>query len=174
MLAGLHRGSHKQRSRVLLAALLLASGAVCADAPPPLSQRLAAAQETIRINPQRGQLELAELAPVVLKAGAPDRAEFLSLSCIASYRLGNHERALALCEQALELARSSGNLHAIATLNFRINSSIAYAKNIFIYWRQLSGLSRVKLLKPILANWSRSSNTLDLAITAHQIDTTPI
>jgi diguanylate cyclase (GGDEF)-like protein len=113
MLAGLHRGSHHRRSFALLAALFLASGPTLADAPPPLSQRLADAQETIRINPQRGQQYLNELAPVARKANAPERAEFLSLSCIAKFRLGQNEIALPLCEQALATARESGDQRAI-------------------------------------------------------------
>jgi diguanylate cyclase (GGDEF)-like protein len=113
MLAGLHRGSHHRRSFALLAALFLASGSTLADAPPPLSQRLADAQETIRINPQRGQQYLNELAPVARKANAPERAEFLSLSCIAKFRLGQNEIALPLCEQALATARESGDQRAI-------------------------------------------------------------
>jgi diguanylate cyclase (GGDEF)-like protein len=113
MLAGLTRGSHHRRSLKLLFALLCASGTVAAY-PGPLSPRLTEVQETIRINPQRGLALLDELAPTASKASAAEHAEFLSLSCIAHYRVGDNEHALPLCEQSLALARESGDQHAIA------------------------------------------------------------
>ena len=114
MLAGLHRGSHHRRSFALLTALFLASGLAFADGQVTLVQRLAAVQETIRINPQRGQADLDGLQSLALEGTAPERAEFLSLSCIAQYRLGHHDRALALCEQALAVARQAKDPRAIA------------------------------------------------------------
>jgi diguanylate cyclase (GGDEF)-like protein len=113
MLAGLHRALHKPRSCALLVALLLTSGAVAAD-PVPLSDRLAEVQELLRVNPQRGQAVLAEIAPVALKASDVERSEFLSLSCIGEYRAGHHELALPLCEQALALAQRTGDQRTIA------------------------------------------------------------
>jgi diguanylate cyclase (GGDEF)-like protein len=113
MLPGLHRAPHNRRSRALLVALLFASGAVAAD-PVPLSARLAEAQDAIRINPQRGLSMLAEMAPAARKAADADRSEFLSLSCIAQYRVGHQELALALCEQSLALARETGAQDVIA------------------------------------------------------------
>jgi diguanylate cyclase (GGDEF)-like protein len=113
MLAGLKRESHHRRSLALLFALLCASGTVAAY-PGPLSPRLAEVQETIRINPQRGLAMLDELAPTASAASAAEHAEFLSLSCIAHYRVGDNEHALPLCEQSLALARESGDQHAIA------------------------------------------------------------
>jgi diguanylate cyclase (GGDEF)-like protein len=113
MLGGLKRGSHHQRSLALLVALLFGSGAVAAD-PSSLSVRLAEAQETIRINPQRGLLVLEELAPMALQADAAQHAEFLSLSCINQYRVGHNQLALPLCEQSLALARQTGDQRAIA------------------------------------------------------------
>ncbi|CAH0140553.1 putative diguanylate cyclase AdrA [Massilia sp. Bi118] len=113
MLAGLKRGSHHRRSIKLLFALLCASGTVAAD-PGLLPQRLTEVQETIRINPQRGLTMLHELAPKEKGAPAAEYAEFLSLSCIAHYRVGDNDRAMPLCEQALALARQSGDQRAIA------------------------------------------------------------
>jgi diguanylate cyclase (GGDEF)-like protein len=156
MLAGLYRGSHHRRSFALLAALFVASGSALADAPPPLSQRLAEAQETIRINPQRGQLELAELAPVVLKASAPERAEFLSLSCIAKYRLGQNELALPLCEQALATARESRDQRAI------IKAMLAKAYALFAVNELAQSHQQVWEAEKLAA----SSQDLDLQIRA--------
>ncbi|MFC5549652.1 diguanylate cyclase [Massilia aerilata] len=57
---------------------------------------------------------LDELAPAASKASGAEHAEFLSLSCIAHYRVGDNEHALPLCEQSLAMARESGDQHAIA------------------------------------------------------------
>jgi diguanylate cyclase (GGDEF)-like protein len=113
MLAGLHRASHYRRSSALLVALSLTYGAVAAD-PAPVKDRLAQAQEAIRINPQHGLTLLAELAPAARAGTQGEHAEFLSLSCIAQYRIGHRELALPLCEQGLAMAQQANDQHAIA------------------------------------------------------------
>jgi diguanylate cyclase (GGDEF)-like protein len=117
-LAGLNRAPQKRRSPALLAALLCASGSFAsgfaAAAPAPLAPRLAEIRELTRINPQRALPMLAELEPAAREAAPGEHAEFLSLSCIAQYRLGHHDLALPLCEQALALARRHKDEHAIA------------------------------------------------------------
>jgi diguanylate cyclase (GGDEF)-like protein len=117
-LAGLNRAPQKRRSPALLAALLCASGSfasgIAAAAPAPLAPRLAEIRELTRINPQRALPMLAELEPAAREAAPGEHAEFLSLSCIAQYRLGHHDLALPLCEQALALARRHKDEHAIA------------------------------------------------------------
>jgi diguanylate cyclase (GGDEF)-like protein len=117
-LAGLNRAPQKRRSPALLAALLCASGSFgsgfASAAPAPLAPRLAEIRELTRINPQRALPMLAELEPAAREAAPAEHAEFLSLSCIAQYRLGHHDLALPLCEQALALARRHKDEHAIA------------------------------------------------------------
>lgn len=120
MLASLNRASQHRSSRVSigapLLALLLASGAAQAapDTPMTLRQRLAEIQEITRINPQRALPLLAKVEPDLPAAAPGDHVYFLSLSCIAQYSLGHHDRALPLCEQALALARQYGDRDAIA------------------------------------------------------------
>jgi diguanylate cyclase (GGDEF)-like protein len=129
ILAGLHRASHYRRSRAVLRApllsLLLAWGTAFAAAPaqapataagvvPPLYKQLAEIQEIVRINPQRALPMLDKLAAELPTATPGEHANFLSLSCIAQYRLGHNERALPLCEQALALGRRHNDEDAIA------------------------------------------------------------
>jgi len=120
MLASLNRASQHRSSRASirapLLALLLACGAAQAapDAPVPLRKRLAEIQEITRVNPQRALPLLAGVESDLPAASSGDHVYFLSMSCIAQYRLGHHERALPLCDQALALARRHGDSDAIA------------------------------------------------------------
>jgi diguanylate cyclase (GGDEF)-like protein len=124
-LAGLHCALQYRSSRAVLRApllsLLLAWGAACAaapasvpDAPAPLRKQLADIQEITRLNPQRALPMLDKLAAGLPAATPGERANFLSLSCIAQYRLGHSELALPLCEQALALGRQHKDQDAIA------------------------------------------------------------
>jgi len=124
-LAGLHCASQYRSSRAVLRApllsLLLAWGsafaaapAATSDASAPLRKQLAEIQEITRVNPQRALPMLDKLAAALPAATPGERANFLSLSCIAQYRLGHNERALPLCEQALALGRQHNDRDAIA------------------------------------------------------------
>jgi diguanylate cyclase (GGDEF)-like protein len=131
MLAGLNRASPYQLRRAkvraglrrhargpLLALLLAWGGGAAAEPAPPvapaLRPQLAEIQELIRIHPQRALPMLSRLAERLPAASAADNVHFLSLSCIAQYRLGHSELALPLCEQALALARSQGDQDDVA------------------------------------------------------------
>ena len=120
MLASLNRASQHRSSRAStrapLLALLLACGAAQAapDAPATVRLRLAEIQEITRINPQLALPLLAKVESDLPAATPGDHVYFLSMSCIAQYRLGHHERALPLCDQALSLARQHGDSDAIA------------------------------------------------------------
>jgi len=94
VLAGIHAGVHAEEAS--------------------LRERLAAIQETTRTNPQRALPMLDKLAPQLDHAASGERADFLSLSCIAHHRLGQHDRALPLCDQALALGRQAGDRDAVA------------------------------------------------------------
>jgi len=103
-----------------LCALLLAWGGSAAAevavpaAPLPLRQQLAEIQELTRIDPQRALPMLSRLTDRLPAAGTGDKVYFLSMSCIAQYRLGHSELALPLCEQALDLARRQGDQDDVA------------------------------------------------------------
>ncbi len=127
ILAGLHCASQYRSSRAVLRApllsLLLAWGTAFAAAPAaapaaaatsPLHKQLAEIQEITRVNPQRALPMLDKLAAELPTATPGERVNFLSLSCIAQYRLGHNERALPLCEEALVLGRRHNDEDAIA------------------------------------------------------------
>jgi len=106
MLAGLYRALQHRRSRALLALLLpVAGGALAADAAP-VRDRYAELVEIIRVTPQHGAPLLAALQAEALRTPA-EHARFLTLSCDLSHRLGKHEEAVRLCEQALQLGRQA-------------------------------------------------------------------
>jgi diguanylate cyclase (GGDEF)-like protein len=110
MLPGLYRALQHRRSRALPALLLLvAGGALAADAAgpaTPVRDRYAEIAETIRVTPQRAVPLLAGLEAAT--HGTPaEHARFLTLSCDLSHRLGKHEEAVRLCEQALQLGRQA-------------------------------------------------------------------
>ncbi len=104
MLAGLYRALQHRRSRALLALLLpVAGGALAADVAP-VRDHFAELAEIIRVTPQRAAPLLAALEVDALRTPA-EHARFLTLSCDLSHRLGKHEEAVRLCEQALQLGR---------------------------------------------------------------------
>jgi len=100
----------------LSALLLFGAGAdaVAGAVPSSLHTQLAEIQEITRLNPQRALPLLSRLAGQLPAATPGEQANFLSLSCIAQYRLGHSELALPLCEQALTLARQHKDQDAIA------------------------------------------------------------
>lgn len=124
MLAGVNHASQYRGRRAFLRApllsLLLACGFASAAVPEPatapsaLRNQLAEIQETTRLDPQRALSMLNQLGGDLPAATPGERANFLSLSCIAQYRLGHGELALPLCEQALALGRQQGDRDAIA------------------------------------------------------------
>jgi diguanylate cyclase (GGDEF)-like protein len=108
MLAGLYRAAQHRRSRALLALLLLVSGStLAADVPEtPVRDRYAELGEIIRVTPQRAVPLLAALDAQARHTPA-EQARLLTLSCDLSHRLGKHEEAVQLCEQALHLGREA-------------------------------------------------------------------
>ena len=107
MSAGFYRASQHRRSRALLALLLLAAGgATAADVAAPTPNRYTEIGEVIRVTPQRAVPLVAALEAEARRSPA-EHARFLTLSCDLSHRLGKHEEAVQLCEQALELGRQA-------------------------------------------------------------------
>jgi hypothetical protein len=106
MSAGFYRASQHRRSRALLALLLLAAGGAMADVAAPTPDRYTEIGEVIRVTPQRAVPLVAALEAEARRSPA-EHARFLTLSCDLSHRLGKHEEAVQLCEQALELGRKA-------------------------------------------------------------------
>jgi len=107
MLPGLHHASQYRRSRTVLALLLLAGGAArAADDIAPARDRYAGIGEVIRVTPRNAVPLLAGLEAEARRTPA-GHARFLTLSCDLSHRLGQHEEAVQLCEQALQLGRQA-------------------------------------------------------------------
>jgi diguanylate cyclase (GGDEF)-like protein len=105
MLTGLHRASQHRGSRAVLALLLLAFGAARAgDDAAPVRDRYVEISEVIRVTPPNAVPLLAGLEAQARRTPA-EHARFLTLSCDLSHRLGKHEEAVQLCEQALQLGR---------------------------------------------------------------------
>jgi len=112
MLPGLQRASHHRRSRVLLAALMLASNLALADVPAPLAERLAAIQDISRFTPLRALPMLSKLEQESRAAPLLEKAAFLDLSCKTHDNLGHHELAGKLCDELIQL----GQQHADNTV----------------------------------------------------------
>ncbi|WP_229412804.1 diguanylate cyclase [Massilia sp. Root335] len=93
-----------RRSRALLALLLPVAGAALAEDVAPVRDHFAELGEIIRVTPRRGAPLLAALEAQAVRTPA-EHARFLILSCDLSHRLGKHEEAVRLCEQALQLGR---------------------------------------------------------------------
>jgi len=90
---------------MVLALLLLAFGAArAADDAAPVRARYAEIGEVIRVTPQNAVPLLAGLEAGARRTPA-EHTRFLTLSCDLSHRLGKHEEAVQLCEQALQLGR---------------------------------------------------------------------
>jgi diguanylate cyclase (GGDEF)-like protein len=108
MLAGHYRAAQHRRSRALLALLLLVSGSTLAAgvSDTPVRDRYAELGEIIRVTPQYAVPVLAGLEPQARRIPA-EHARLLTLSCDLSHRLGKHEEAVQLCEQALQLGRQA-------------------------------------------------------------------
>lgn len=112
MFASLNRALQLRRTRaslapLLLASLLLTSGDLLAEDDPALRDRYADIEELIKVVPQKAHAPLAKLADDVRGAGLSARARVLILSCDLSHRLGKHQEALNMCEQALRLGQQA-------------------------------------------------------------------
>jgi diguanylate cyclase (GGDEF)-like protein len=68
--------------------------------------RYAELVEVIRVTPQRAVPMLAAMETEASRTPA-EHARYLTLSCDLSHRLGKHEEAVQLCEQALRLGREA-------------------------------------------------------------------
>jgi len=113
MLAGLYRASQYRRSRMLLAALLLATGAAHGADPEPVRARFNDLVEVIRITPERAQPLLTALAPQARRTPS-EQGRLLILSCDLTHRLGRHEESVRLCEQAEQIGRTTHDNDLIA------------------------------------------------------------
>ena len=108
-----------RRPATLLAALLLAavlpvSSCAWAQTATPLAARLAEIREINRFVPEKA-LPMLQAIEAQARAGSiDDKAELLVQLCLAHSYLGKYERALAACEELIELGRRENNYVALA------------------------------------------------------------
>jgi diguanylate cyclase (GGDEF)-like protein len=98
---------------MLLAALLLATGAAHGADPEPVRARFNDLVEVIRITPERAQPLLSALAPQARRTPS-EQGRLLILSCDLTHRLGRHEESVRLCEQAEQIGRTTHDNDLIA------------------------------------------------------------
>jgi diguanylate cyclase (GGDEF)-like protein len=85
---------------------VVSGGALAADPATPVRDRYVELAEIIRVTPQQAVPLLAALEAEGRRTPA-EHARLLTLSCDLSHRLGKHEEAVQLCEQALRLGRAA-------------------------------------------------------------------
>jgi diguanylate cyclase (GGDEF)-like protein len=137
-LAGLYRAL-QYRSSMWLSALLLAPCiAPAQDAAPAPLDRITQIEEVIRTTPQRAVPLLDRLDADTRSGPQAERARYLILSCDLRHRLGDHIKAAALCDQALQLARQArdNDVTALALLSkaYALFSLNEMAKSHELIW----------------------------------------
>ncbi len=111
------RLSRLRRSNVLAAAvcLALALGGGMAQAQGSLLEaRLEELRELGRFVPDKALETLLRMEPEARAADLPAKAEFLSQMCQARLKIGQHQQALAVCDELIVLARQQNNDVALA------------------------------------------------------------
>lgn len=101
-----------RRGSVLAASLCLAFGmttgaALAQTAEPPLGARLEELREMGRFVPDKALDTLLRMEPEARAAALPERAEFLYQLSQARLKIGQHQQALALCDELIVLARQN-------------------------------------------------------------------
>jgi len=117
MRPALVRPPRLRRSSLLAAALWLAFGCGAAQAQPaaePLSARLEELRELGRFVPDKALDTLLHMEPEARAAAVLDKAEFLSQVCLARRKIGQHQQALAVCDELIAFARQNNNDIALA------------------------------------------------------------
>ncbi|HEX8479268.1 MAG TPA: diguanylate cyclase [Telluria sp.] len=115
MRTALVRLARLRRSSLLAASLWLAFGSSAAEAKPapePLVTRLEELREFGRFVPDKALDTLLQMEPEARAGAVPEKAEFLSQVCLARLKIGQHQQALAVCDELIVFARQ--NRHDIA------------------------------------------------------------
>jgi len=105
-----------RRSSLLAASLCLAFGVGAAQSQPAglLGVRLEELREVGRFVPDKALDTLLQMEPEARAAAVPEKAEFLSQVCQARLKIGQHQQALAICDELIVFARQNNNDVALA------------------------------------------------------------
>lgn len=90
------------------------AGLTHAEAPAPLQARLEELRELGRFVPDKALDTLLRMEPEARAAAIGEKAEFLAQMCQARLKIGQHQQALALCDELIVLARQNDNDVALA------------------------------------------------------------
>ena len=108
-------------------ASVLAGHATAADdSPAPLGARLEELRELGRFVPDKALAILLRMETEAGTAGVADKAEFLSQMCQARLKIGQHRRALEVCDDLIVFARQNNNDVALAK-GLLMKSYVAFA-----------------------------------------------
>ncbi|MDQ2822023.1 MAG: diguanylate cyclase [Pseudomonadota bacterium] len=83
-------------------------------AATPLQARLEDLRELGRFVPDKALDTLLQLEPEARAAAIGEKAEFLAQMCQARMKIGQHQQALAICDELIVLARQNNNDIALA------------------------------------------------------------
>ena len=111
------RLSQLRRNNVLAAAVCLAlayGGGVAQAQTSHLEARLEELRELGKFVPDKALDTLLQMEPEARAAALPARAEFLSQVCQARLKIGQHQQALAVCDELIVYARQHNNDVALA------------------------------------------------------------
>lgn len=110
------RRSRVRRSSVLVAALCTAfvMAGVAQAQPLALHAQLEELRELGRFVPDKALDTLLQMEPAVRTAAFPEKAEFLSQVCLARLKVGQHQQALAVCDELIASARQHKDQVALA------------------------------------------------------------
>jgi len=106
-----------RRSSLLVAALCLSFGVGTVRAQPavePLGARLEELRERGRFVPDKALDTLLRIEPEARAAAVPEKAEFLSQVCLTRLKIGQHQQALAVCDELIVFARQNNSDVALA------------------------------------------------------------
>jgi diguanylate cyclase (GGDEF)-like protein len=106
MFAALKDTLPRRRSFALLASLCLAFAPALAQQPAPLAARLVDIREVNRFMPERALPMLLKIETEARAAPTVDKGEVLAQLCGAYFGVGQHERALASCDELIALGRA--------------------------------------------------------------------
>ena len=104
----------RRRTATLLASLLLASSCAWAQATAPLGERLADIRDINRFIPERALPMLLALEREARAASIESKGEMLAQLCVAYRGVGQQEKALATCEELIELGRAANHNGVLA------------------------------------------------------------
>ena len=108
----------RRRTATLLASLLLAAPLLAASGAwaqaTPLGARLAEIREINRFIPERALPMLLAVEGEARAAAVADKAEMLAQLCVAYMGVGQHDKALATCEELIEFGRAAHDPAALA------------------------------------------------------------